>query len=83
VYRQDLKKVAELSPLVTPRRTLAQAALQFTLAHPAVTTVIPGARNARQVEANLGAARGLLSADDRSLIDRVTPRGGGRKIWPA
>jgi len=32
--------------------TLAQAALKFVLAHPAVTTVIPGMRSVRQAEAN-------------------------------
>jgi aryl-alcohol dehydrogenase-like predicted oxidoreductase len=83
VYKQDLAKVARLAPLVSEQRTLAQAALQFTLAHDAVTTVIPGARNTRQVEANLGAAAGSLSADDLGLIAQVTPVGGGRKIWPA
>ncbi|MDD2763044.1 MAG: aldo/keto reductase [Opitutaceae bacterium] len=32
--------------------TLAQAALKFVLAHPAVSTVIPGIRNVAQAEAN-------------------------------
>lgn len=34
--------------------SVAQAALQFVLAHPAVSTVIPGMRNAAQAEANVG-----------------------------
>lgn len=34
--------------------TLAEAALKFVLAHPAVTTVIPGIRNVAQAEANCG-----------------------------
>lgn len=81
VYQRDLAKVKELAPLARERRTLAQAALQFTLAHDAVTTVIPGAKNARQVRANLP---GLpFSAEEHALIDRVTPKAGGRKIWPA
>jgi aryl-alcohol dehydrogenase-like predicted oxidoreductase len=81
VYQRDLAKVKELAPLAKSGRTLAQAALQFTLAHEAVTTVIPGAKNARQVQANLP---GLpFSPEERALIDRVTPKGGGRKIWPA
>jgi aryl-alcohol dehydrogenase-like predicted oxidoreductase len=81
VYKRDLAKVKELTALARDGRSLAQAALEFTLAHDAVTTVIPGAKNAEQVKANLP---GLpLSAADRALIDRVTPRGGGRKIWPA
>lgn len=34
--------------------TLAQAAIKFVLAHPAVSTVIPGMRNAAQAGANIG-----------------------------
>ena len=81
IYKQDLAKVKQLAPLAREGRSLAQAALQFTLAHDAVTTVIPGAKNADQVRANLPGAP--LAAADRALIDRVTPPGGGRKIWPA
>jgi aryl-alcohol dehydrogenase-like predicted oxidoreductase len=84
VYEQDLAKVEELRKLAQGTRTLAQSALQFTLLHEAVSTVIPGAKNAEQVSANVGAVRApALSASDRALIDRVTPPGGGRKIWPA
>lgn len=80
-FRRDLEKVRALGPLAKNGRTLAQAALAFTLEHDAVSTVIPGAKNPRQVRANLPGAP--LDAGDRALIDRVTPRGGGRKIWPA
>ena len=81
IFKQDLAKVKSLAPLVREGRTLAQAALEFALAHDAVTTVIPGAKNARQVHANLP---GLpLTAAEEALIDRVTPPKGGRKIWPA
>jgi aryl-alcohol dehydrogenase-like predicted oxidoreductase len=47
------------------KRTMAQAALQFVLAHPAVTTVIPGARKPEQVEANVAAldVPGLTESD--------------------
>ena len=34
--------------------TLPEAALKFCLAHPAVSTVIPGMRNVSQAEANIG-----------------------------
>jgi myo-inositol catabolism protein IolS len=83
-YREDLRKVEALRALAQPERTLAQAALQFTLLHPAVTTVIPGVKTVKQVDDNLAALRAKpLGADERALIDRVTPKGGGRKIWPA
>jgi aryl-alcohol dehydrogenase-like predicted oxidoreductase len=80
-YQRDLEKVRALGDLAKGGRTLAQAALQFTLEHDAVTTVIPGAKNPRQVRANLPGTP--LDAAERALIDRVTPKGGGRKIWPA
>ncbi|MEY2930677.1 MAG: hypothetical protein RL033_1426 [Pseudomonadota bacterium] len=84
IYRRDLGHVAELRELERGGRTLAQAALQFTLEHPAVSTVIPGARDARQVASNVGAASApALQREDWALIDRVTPPRGGRKIWPA
>jgi aryl-alcohol dehydrogenase-like predicted oxidoreductase len=65
-------------------RTLAQLALQFSYTHPAVTTTIPGAKTVAQFEENLKAAElGLLTAEEMSRIDAITPPGGGRKIWPA
>ena len=83
VYLDDLDKVEKVMPLANGR-TLAQVALQFTLAHPAVTTVIPGAKNVRQMGDNVQA--GLLpplSATELEQIDAIVPPLGGRKIWPA
>lgn len=83
IFRDDLAKVAQLKPLAHGR-TLAQLAIQFTLAHPAVTTIIPGAKTKRQLDDNLGAAAmPPLGADVLERIAAVTPQGGGRKIWPA
>jgi aryl-alcohol dehydrogenase-like predicted oxidoreductase len=42
------------SDLASSGLTMAQAALKFVLAHPAVSTVIPGIRNVAQAEANCG-----------------------------
>ncbi len=42
--------------LARPGQTLAQAAIRFALAHPAVSTVIAGAKTAGQAEENLAAA---------------------------
>ncbi|MFZ4814553.1 MAG: aldo/keto reductase [Phototrophicaceae bacterium] len=83
VFLDDLAKVEQLKPLAQGR-TLAQLALQFTLAHPAVTTVIPGAKNIRQLNDNVQA--GLLpplSADELAQINAIVPIAGGRLIWPA
>jgi aryl-alcohol dehydrogenase-like predicted oxidoreductase len=65
-------------------RTLAQLALQFVLAHPAVTVVIPGAKTVRQLKDNVGAALlPPLTPEELAQVDAITPPGGGRKIWPA
>jgi aryl-alcohol dehydrogenase-like predicted oxidoreductase len=84
-YLSDLQKVEELRPIAeVGGRTLAQFALQFTLAHPAVGTVIPGAKNVNQMRNNLQAAiHPPLSADELAQIDAITGAGEGRKIWPA
>lgn len=83
VFLEDLAKVDLLRKLPY-QGSLAQLALQFVLAHPAVTTVIPGAKTVEQLEQNVQA--GLvppLSKDVLSRIDEIVPPGGGRKIWPA
>ena len=82
-FQEDLSKVEALRPL-TDGRSLAQLALQFVLANPAVSTVIPGIKNPSQAQKNIKA--GLLSpltAEELKVIDSVVPQGGGRKIWPA
>ncbi len=78
-YLNDLALVEQLRPLAQDC-SLAQLALNFTLAHPAVVTVIPGIKNVAQAEANIAAGILEPSLDG---IDAVVPPGGGRKIWPA
>lgn len=83
IFLQDLEKVDQLRPLAEDR-TMAQLALQFVMAHPAVTAAIPGAKNQRQLEDNVQAALlPPLTDEEMAHIDAVTPPGGGRKIWPA
>lgn len=83
IFLNDLEKVEQLKPLAADK-TLAQLALQFTLAHPAVTTVIPGAKTRRQLADNLGAAAmAPLTSSELDTIATITAAGGGRKIWPA
>ncbi len=83
IFLDDLRKVEQLRPLAHDR-TLAQLALQFVLAHPAVSTVIPGIKNVRQARANLDTAQlAPLAAETLAQIDAIVPPGGGRKIWPA
>ena len=83
VFLKDLETVETLCPLVK-EQTLAQFALQFTLAHPAVTTVIPGIKNMKQATANIRAGQlAPLDKDALAEIGEIVPQGGGRKIWPA
>jgi aryl-alcohol dehydrogenase-like predicted oxidoreductase len=83
VFLEDLDKVEKLKALANGR-TLAQLAIQFVMAHPAVTVAIPGAKRVAQLEDNIQAALlPPLTAEELALIDSVTPPGGGRKIWPA
>jgi aryl-alcohol dehydrogenase-like predicted oxidoreductase len=53
------------------------------VSHSAVTTVIPGARNRRQAEANTATGlKPLLTEKEMAAINGIVEPGGGRKIWP-
>jgi aryl-alcohol dehydrogenase-like predicted oxidoreductase len=83
VFVDDLAKVEALRPLAEGR-TMAQLALQFVIAHPAVTAAIPGAKTPEQLKDNVGAAfLPRLTAEELAQIEAITPPGDGRKIWPA
>jgi aryl-alcohol dehydrogenase-like predicted oxidoreductase len=83
IYLHDLEKVERLRPLAHGR-SLAQLALQFVLAHPAVTLAIPGAKTVAQFRDNLETlSLPPLTEGELAEIDAVTAPGGGRKIWPA
>jgi len=53
--------------------TVAQAALQWLLAKPGVTSVIIGARDLQQVDDNLGALRWSMTKEDVAKLDAMTP----------
>jgi len=56
-FAKELAKAAKLGFLVqAPVKTLTQAAIAFCIAHPAVSVVIPGARNAEQMRENAAGA---------------------------
>jgi len=59
-----LQRVEALRFLEREGQTLAQAALRWLLAQPGVHCVIPGARTVEQLEANVGAIDGDLTADE-------------------
>lgn len=83
-FLHDLDIVEELRDVVPGDETIAQFALRFVRSHPAVSTVIPGAKDRRQAESNAAAGlTPLLSEQEQAAVDRLVPPGGGRKIWPA
>ncbi len=69
-FLRDLELVERLSFLAN-ERSMAQAALAYTLAHPAVSTVIPGAKRPSQVHDNAAAAERPLSEQELSRISDV------------
>ncbi|HVR80345.1 MAG TPA: aldo/keto reductase [Acidimicrobiia bacterium] len=83
-FLEDLDVVERLRAVVPEDQSMSQFALRFVRSHPALSTVIPGARDRAQSEANSSAA-GLppLTSEELEAVDRLVPPGGGRKIWPA
>ncbi len=55
-FATGLAAVRRLAPLVPAGATMAQFALRWIIDHPAVSVVIPGARNPAQARANAAAA---------------------------
>ena len=50
---------------------MAQAALRWLLAQPGVHCVIPGARTVGQLEANVGAIDGDLTAEELARVQEL------------
>jgi len=67
--RETAARVRQLDFLLDEADSLAAAALRFTLSHPAVSTVIPGAKTAAQVAANVKASGKPLSEAALKKID--------------
>jgi aryl-alcohol dehydrogenase-like predicted oxidoreductase len=59
-------------------RSIAEGALRFVLANDAVSTVIPGARNARQVELNVAATEAALPPD---VVQKLRARLGDYNFY--
>jgi len=82
-FRTELDKVEQLRFLVKgPVKSLAQAAIAFCLAHPAVSVVIPGARDAKQMRENAAAADLRLPPEDLQRITELW-RSGFRPPSPS
>jgi len=68
-FEVGVQAARELMALADPGTTLAQFALRWIIDQPGVSTVIPGARNAEQVQQNVSAAE--LAPLRREQLDGV------------
>jgi aryl-alcohol dehydrogenase-like predicted oxidoreductase len=72
-FRRNLRVVEELKAFAEDRGiTVAQLAIAWTLANPAVDVAIVGARTPEQISATAPAAGVALSAQDLARIDEIT-----------
>jgi len=70
-FLRRLQVVEKLKFLEKGGRTMAQAALQFVLSHPAVSCAIPGAKSPQQAEANAKAGDGSLTDEELKAINEI------------
>jgi len=76
-----LSRIEQLRFLERPGQTLAQAALRFVLAHPAVHCAVPGARTVEQLEANVPAADGDLTSEELARVRELHRRWRAEGRW--
>lgn len=71
---EELKIVlSQLKERLSQQRSLTEAAIQYTLSHPAVSSVIAGASSVKQVKENARAVKAApLSQDEINLIRSIT-----------
>ena len=73
-FLSRLAVVSRLRSVLRPGQSMLEMALQFTLAHPAVTCPIPGMKSPEQARANAAAADGELDAEQLEAIAAICPR---------
>lgn len=67
-FEDDIARVDRLKDIASPGKGMVQLALQYVISHPAVSVVIPGAKNADQAATNAEAGTGTLS---QAAIEKV------------
>ncbi|WP_433602384.1 aldo/keto reductase [Nocardia sp. CA-135953] len=76
-FEKNVDAVRRLSELAATKGiTVSQLALAWLLSRGEHIVPIPGTRNARRVEENIGAAEVVLTAADLAAIDQILPNGG-------
>jgi aryl-alcohol dehydrogenase-like predicted oxidoreductase len=68
LFLAQLKQIERVRFLDSPARPLAMAALQYVIAHPAVSTAIVGARTPEQARENALAGTHEMSDDERDRV---------------
>jgi aryl-alcohol dehydrogenase-like predicted oxidoreductase len=77
--QEAIERVDEVKSIIGgASRNLAEGALRFVLADDAVSSTIPGAKNARQVEMNVAAMEGSLPAD---IVEKLRLRLGDYNFY--
>lgn len=76
----SMDRVDALKPLVQEDMTLPEMALRFILNEPTVSTIIPGMRKTKNVEANIAASDAGPLHDD--LLEKLRPHRWVRKPAP-
>ena len=77
---QSVERAEALRPLIPDGSSMAEMSLRFILNEPAVSTIIPGMRKLRNVEANVSTSNaGPLPAD---LLEKLRPHRWVRKPAP-
>lgn len=69
-FLANVAKVEALKVVVPPGEAMVTAALRYTLSHPAVSTVVPGAKSPAQAYTNAAAGEKTLSDDEKSQLVR-------------
>ncbi|PYZ92278.1 oxidoreductase [Salipaludibacillus keqinensis] len=68
IIQRRTKMLEEVKSIVNPNQSLAKNALQYILAHPQVSTIIPGAKNISQLEENISASQGAM---DSKVVEQL------------
>jgi myo-inositol catabolism protein IolS len=76
-----LARVDQLRFLIRDGQTLAQAALRWLLAQPGVHCVIPGARTVEQLEDNIKAIDGDITAEELAKVRALQDEWRGEGRW--
>lgn len=78
--KPTVERAEALKPLLPPGMSLPEMALRFVLAHPAVSTTIPGMRKLEHVEQNIALSDG--QALPAELLEQLKAHRWDRKVAP-